>query len=46
VIHIQAFMALAFLTGLLVWASSERFQVRQFRRELDENPYPEKWEEQ
>lgn len=45
-IHIQAFIALAFLTGLLVWASSERFQVRQFRRELDENPYPEKGEDQ
>jgi hypothetical protein len=45
VIHIQGFIALAFLVGLLIWASSIRFQVREFRKELDDNPCPETWED-
>jgi hypothetical protein len=44
-IHFQAFIALAFLTGLLLWAGSDRLKVKQFRRDLDQNPYPETWKE-
>jgi hypothetical protein len=46
VIHIQAFIALGFLTGILLWAGSDRVKVRQWRNDLDQNPYPETWKEE
>jgi len=44
-IHFMALSALILLMGLAASLTSDWMKTRQFRRDLERNPFPEEWDD-